>query len=118
MGENKILSFSRDRESLMERESTLRKHGFEVVSVSSDVEARFEIEMGRCGIFLICFRTNPETTQELADLFKLNCPKGHIIFVMNEKRDRAPRGADYAVPEAAGPEAIVRVLRVLGRLAA
>ena len=118
MGENKILSFSGDRESLMERESTLCKSGFGVVSVSSDVEARFEIEMGRCGILLICSRTNPETTQELADLFKLNCPKGHIIFVMNEKPDRAPRGADYVVPEAAGSEAIVGVLRALGTLAA
>ena len=116
MREDKILFLSADRESLMERE--LRKLGFGVVSVRSDVEARFEIEMGRCGVLLLGFRTNPEITQELADLFKLNCPKGHIIFVMNEKRNRALRGADYVVPEAGGPEAIVGVLRALGTVAA
>jgi hypothetical protein len=33
MVENKILSFGGDKESLMERESTLCKHGFRVVSV-------------------------------------------------------------------------------------
>jgi hypothetical protein len=69
-------------------------------------------------VLLLCFRTDPAITQELADLFKLSCPKGHIIFVMNEKPNRAPRGAEYVVPEAAGPQAILDALKALGKLAA
>ena len=102
----------------MERESALCDYGFQVVSVGSEAEARFEIEMGRCGVLLLCFRTNPEITQELADLFKLSCPEGQIIFVMNEKPDRAPRGVVYVVPDAAGPKAILGVLKELGMRAA
>jgi hypothetical protein len=48
-----VLSFSNDPEHLRERESAIRKGGFGVVSVSSEIAARFEIEMGRCVVNLL-----------------------------------------------------------------
>ena len=111
MDKEKVLSYSGDRNALIQRERAFRRNGFEVVSVESESQARLEIEMGRCGILSICFRTHPEKTREMAELFKRNCPEGSIIFVMNQTPDRAPHGVDYIVPESAGPEAIVDALR-------
>jgi hypothetical protein len=54
----KVLSYSGDRDALIQRERVLRRSGFDVVSVESESQARFEIEMGSCGILLICFRTH------------------------------------------------------------
>jgi hypothetical protein len=111
MDKEKVLSYSGDRNALIQRERALRRNGFEVVSVESESQARFEIETGRCGILLICFRTHPEKTREMTELFRKNCPEGSIIFVMNQTSDRAPHGVDYIVPESVGPEAIVDALR-------
>jgi DNA-binding response OmpR family regulator len=110
----KVLSYSRDRNTLIQRELALRRNGFEVVSVESESQARFEIEMGRCGILLICFRTHPEKTREMTEQFRKNCHEGTIVFLMNRSPERAPHGIDYIVPESAGPEAIIDALR-LGR---
>jgi hypothetical protein len=38
---------------LREREVALRKGAFQVHSANTETQARFEIEMGRCRIFLI-----------------------------------------------------------------
>ena len=111
MDKNKVLSFSGDRDSLVRREFALRNGGFTVVSLVSESQARFEIEMGSCGFLLICFRTRADTIRELTNLFRRNCPEGRIIFVMDETHERPPLAADYIVSESAGPEAIVRALR-------
>ena len=111
MDKEKVLSYSGDRNALIQRERALRRNGFEVVSVESENQAQFEIEMGSCGILLICFRTHREKAREMAELFKRNCSGGTIVFVMNQSPDRAPHGVDYIVPESAGPEAIIDVLR-------
>ena len=100
MDKEKVLSYSGDRNALIQRERVFRRNGFQVVSVESESQARFEIEMGRCGILLICFRTHPEKTREMTELFRKNCSEGVIIFVMNQTPDRAPHGVDYIVPEA------------------
>src|SRR5204863_9966950 len=63
------LSFSNDPEHLRERESAIRKGGFGVASVSSEIVARFEIEMGRCDVLLICYTIPPSVSSELASLF-------------------------------------------------
>jgi hypothetical protein len=60
MDRNVILSFSFDRERLAEREIALRHCGCEV-SASTASHARFEIEMGRCGVLLICQRSSALT---------------------------------------------------------
>ena len=48
MNENKILSFSPDKTMREKREAALRNGGFEVFSVNTESEARFEIEMVKC----------------------------------------------------------------------
>jgi hypothetical protein len=111
MDRNRVLSFSSDQKSLAEREMALCNNGFFVVSVASETEARFEIMMGLCGAFLICHRTNPDITQELAKLFQENCPEGVIVFIMDKTPHRAPRGVDYIIAEATGAEAIGRLLQ-------
>jgi hypothetical protein len=85
----------------------------EVVSVMSPIQARFEIEMGRCGIFLICYRLSPIAADELTTLFRRRCPQGQIIFVTELPGDvRMPTEADVTVPETGGPD---NILRALGR---
>lgn len=104
--ENTVLSYSRDPAVLAIREWSLRKGGFEVISVGSEAEARLEIEMGRCGILLVC--TN---VRDLIRLFRRYCADGRIIFVRTAMSSPPPKTADYVVEESEGPEAIVEVLR-------
>jgi hypothetical protein len=109
--EKMVLSFSRDPDSLVRREAALRSGGFEVISVKTESHARFEIEMGRCGVLVICYRVTAATVQDLTRLFRRSCPTGSIVFVMNRTDDGAPGDVDYKVPDSEGPEAIVQSLR-------
>jgi hypothetical protein len=110
MNQNKVLSVCPSRETLGRRETALREAGFEVVSVLTDTQARFEIEMGQCGVLLMCFRLFPEQVQELARLFKKNCPDGRIIFVMAEEHE-PPIDADIVLRDMDGPRALLTALR-------
>lgn len=112
---NVVLSFSSDNDLLHERELALRTCGFDVVSVRTASEARFEIEMGRCGTLLICFRTRSDTVRDVINLFRQNCPAGCVIFVTDQSNEGTPRDADYVIAESGGPEAIVRALSDMGR---
>jgi DNA-binding NtrC family response regulator len=112
MDKNTVLSLSPDKDALASREAILRHGGMRVVSVSSPVEARFEIEMGRCGVFLICYRLQQRDADELTNLFKRFCPYGQIIFVSNYMEGaKAPAEADIAIPESFGPELILNALK-------
>jgi hypothetical protein len=75
-----VLSFSLDLKTQREREAALRKGRFQVHSANTESQARFEIEMGRCGIFLICSRIAPLQAKELTGLFRRYCSDGRIIF--------------------------------------
>jgi hypothetical protein len=110
MNQNKILSVCPSRENLTDRETALREAGFEVVSVLSDTQARFEIEMGQCGVLLMCFRLFPEQVQELSRLFRKYCPDGRIIFVMAEEHE-PPIDADVVLRDMDGPRALLTALR-------
>jgi hypothetical protein len=113
MDNNTVLSLSPDQRALASREVTLRSGGMKVISVMSSIEARFEIEMGRCGVFLICYRLSPIAADELSSLFRRHCPQGQIIFITELPDDvSAPTEADVTVPETSGPE---NLLRALGR---
>src|SRR5438874_7835606 len=116
MDKNSVLSLSSDHAALSSREATLRNGGMKVVSVTSPIQARFEIEMGRCGVFLICYRLSIEQAEELTTLFRRNCPEGRIIFVTEpaQKTD-IPANTDYTVPESSGPELILSLLRDFGK---
>jgi hypothetical protein len=110
---NTVLSLSPDQRALASREVTLESGGMKVISVMSPIQARFEIEMGRCGVFLICYRLSPTAASELSSLFRRHCPQGQIIFVTEMPGDdRAPAEANITVPESSGPE---NILRALGR---
>jgi len=56
--ENIVLSLNPDGQKLHGQEgqeSVLRENGFEIISAATPLQARFEIEMGRCGIFLTSY---------------------------------------------------------------
>jgi hypothetical protein len=108
--EKTVLSFSHDPEQLRKREAAIRNGGFDVIPVSSEMAARFEIEMGRCGVLLICYTIPPPVSGELADLFRRSCPGG-LIIVVTKDRQTALGHADAIVPASDDPEAIVRTLQ-------
>jgi hypothetical protein len=113
MDQNTVLSLCPDQRALTSREVVLRTGGMKVISVTSPIQARFEIEMGRCGVFLICYRLSPITAGELTTLFRRHCPEGLIIFVTEVPGDkRVPAEANIAVQESTRPE---NILRALGR---
>ena len=55
MEKNTVLSFSPNKEALIVRQMALRDAGMKVVSVLTPSEARFEIQMERCGNLLMCY---------------------------------------------------------------
>jgi hypothetical protein len=108
--ENTVLSLNPDRETLLPHESALRKGDFEVISVSAPLEARFEIEMGRCGIFLTSYLTPFVVYRDLASLFRRNCPNGLIIFFMERPEDNIP-DADILLTDRHEPRFMVERIR-------
>ena len=106
-----VLSFSNDPEQLREREAAIRNSGFGAISVSSEIAARFEIEMGRCGVLLICYTIPPLVAKELAGLFRVSCPTGLIIAVTTDRKT-VSGDADLIIPSADGPDGIIRALHM------
>lgn len=109
-----VLSLGFDVPKLKLREAAICAGGFGVLSVTSGAQARFEIEMGRCGIFLTCDRVPAAENRELISLFRRNCSSGWVIFVTTDD-DASLRAdhmdADVWVREADEPESIVDSLR-------
>jgi DNA-binding NarL/FixJ family response regulator len=114
MDKNTVLSFCSSAEALKIREAALRNRGMEVVSVTSAVEDRFEITMGRCGILLICYRLFEDEAQEITRLFKHYCSQGRVVFVEEPSNvsSHAPSGTDVVLPESDGPDEIVKALKL------
>jgi len=88
----------------------LRGNGMEVISVMSSIQARFEIEMGRCGVFLICYRVSPTEADELTRLFRKSCPEGRVVFVGKTRDALAPAGIDSVVADSGSPESLTRAI--------
>jgi len=111
MDKNSVLSLSPDQGALAAREVTLRSGSMKVISVMSASQARFDIEMGRCGVFLICYRLSPIAADELSALFRRRCPQGQIIFVTELPGDeRVPAEANVTVSDSSGSESILQAL--------
>ena len=105
MDDNTVLSLSSDQAILNSRAIALRDGGTRVVSVMSRIQARFEIEMGRCGILLVCYRLSKAAVDDLTRLFRKISPQGLIIFISEVPGDdRVPAEADISLPESSGPE--------------
>jgi hypothetical protein len=112
MEKETVLSLSPSEAALEAREATLRNGGLNVISVMSPIQARFEIEMGRCGVFLVCYRVSREEAEELTNLFHRNCPEGRVIFVTPpDQITPAPPGVDIAVPETRAAEQVVKIVK-------
>ena len=80
--ENIVLSLNPDDQKLQGQGSILRDKGFEIIFAATPLQARFEIEMGRCGIFLTSYITPFAIYRDLANLFRRSCPNGLVIFLM------------------------------------
>ena len=94
-----VLSISRDESLLKVREHALRSAGYEVFSVTTEVKARFEIEMGQCGVLLLCHTLNQAVQRDLATLFAKNCHTGVIAFVMRSSDARPSPFADISLSD-------------------
>jgi hypothetical protein len=108
--ENTVLSLNPDGHMLARQEAALRENGFEVISVSSPLQARFEIEMGRCGVFLTCDITPFAIYQDLASLFWSSCPDGSVVFVTRYPERNNP-DADMILTDRDEPQSIVERIR-------
>ena len=116
MDKNTVLSLSPNQDALAMREATLRSGGLEVISVLSPIQARFEIEMGRCGVFVICYRVSRDQAEELTRLFRKNCPTGRVIFVTPPgQMGEVPGGTDFAVPESTCGEFVLQAVKEPGK---
>jgi len=112
MEKNSVLSVSPSREKLIVRHTALRDAGMNVTSVLTIAEARFEIQMGRCGNLLICHDLSPVQADDIAKLFRKYCPAGRIVFVTDGSgHASATPEADAYIPEASGPQELVQALR-------
>ena len=105
--ENTVLCLNPDGQTLRNHESALRESGFEVMSVSSPLQARFEIEMGRCGIFLSGYITPLPIYRSLVGLFRRSCPEGLVILVTHQHDASVPE-ADALLFSDDEPQAVVR----------
>jgi hypothetical protein len=108
--ENTVLSLNPDRETLLRYEVALRQSDFEVISVSAPVGARFEIEMGRCGVFISSYLTSLPILRDLATLFRRSCPNGVIVFLMERPDDNIP-DADICLSDRDDPRSVVDRIR-------
>lgn len=112
--ESKILSLDFDHEKLERREAALRAQGFEVKSVYSPGHARFEIEMGTCGILVTSRQVPDIVNRDLMDLFRRYCGDGLIVLVgADDVLSPSPYEppADIRIPQSRDPEGIVEVLQ-------
>ena len=104
--ENSVLSFDPDRKTLHNHELALRDGGYSVISVSSAVQARYEIEMGRCGILLLCYIVPPVVCLDLVSAFRSYCPPGLVVFLTKDSQFSLP-AADLLCLESDDPRVIV-----------
>src|ERR1700722_16947633 len=105
--ENTVLSLNPDRQKLLTHEAALREGGFQIISVSAPVEARFEIEMGRSGVLLAIYLA-------LASIFRRSCPGGLGVYVAQRPDDNI-REVDILLSDEDEPRSIVKRIRAMQR---
>jgi hypothetical protein len=107
--ENTVLSLNPDGQTLRSQESALRENGFEVISVPTPLQARFEIEMGRCGVFLTSHITPLPICRDLISLFRVSCPDGTVVFLTSPSFEQAVE-ADIVLSAQDDPQGVVNRL--------
>ena len=108
--ERVVLSLNPDRQTLHNYESALQENGFEIVSVNAPIEARFEIEMGRCGVFLTSYLTPLPIYRDLASLFRRSCPGGIVVFLAQNTQKQIP-DTDILLSDGDAPNSLLDRLR-------
>ena len=103
---NAVLSLNPDGRTLFNHELVLREGGYTVVSIRTPIEARYEIEMGRCGIFLLSYIVPPVTCLDLVSAFRRYCPPGVVVFLTKDPQFGLP-AADLLCLEGDDPYGIV-----------
>jgi hypothetical protein len=112
MDKNTVLSVSPSKDALILRQTILSNAGMKVISVFTLAEARFEIQMGRCGNLLMCYRLSSEQAGDIANLFRRYCPEGRIVFISDGTgQPTAPNEADASIPESGAPEHLLQAVR-------
>jgi hypothetical protein len=114
MTDKTVLLLSFDNEKLKTREALLRESGFNVVPVHSPTQARFEIEMGRCDIFVTCRLVPDIVNRDLTALFRQHCPGGGVVvLVTNDQASPSPYEpeVDIRVPESNDPKGVIEALQ-------
>jgi hypothetical protein len=109
--EQTVLSLNPDGHTLLSQEAALRENGFEVISVSSPMQARFEIEMGRCGILMTSHITPVSIFSDLVSLFRRSCPPGLVVYVASHPEDDIP-DADLVLSDEDEPQVMIHKIRV------
>jgi hypothetical protein len=71
-----------EKDLLPRREAALRGIGYRVFSTTSEACVRFEIQMGQCGVLLLCYTIPDAVRQDLVELFERHCHSGVIASVM------------------------------------
>jgi hypothetical protein len=112
--ENTVLSLNPDRQKLLAYEAALREGGFQIISVSAPVEARFEIEMGRCGVFLANYLAPIAIYRDLASLFRRSCPGGLVVYLAQRSDENIPE-ADLLLSDEDEPRSMVKRIRAMQR---
>lgn len=86
-----VLSLSAEADLLARREAFLQSAGFQVLSTTSEMQIRFEVQMGQCGVLLLCYTIHQAIHRDLAKLFTKNCKGSAIVCVMHpEQRKESP----------------------------
>ncbi len=70
---------------------------FRILSSEAEINARYEIEMGQCGVLLLCHTLHEAVRRDLATLFLNNCHGGIIAFVMHPSRQEPSQQANLAL---------------------
>jgi hypothetical protein len=110
--ENAVLAFNPDGKTLFKHEIALRDGGYAVISVSSAIQARYEIEMGRCGIFLLSYIVPPIVCVDLVGLFRRYCHSGIVIFLAKDPEASLP-DAEIFISEEDDPQTMVSRIATL-----
>ena len=105
----KVISVGSHPELLWLRDAVLRSAGFNVFS-TSDVERGMEsLEEGSCGVLLMCYSLPRLSRKRLAERFRLRCPFGRVVTVVNKKGKA--RFADFVVYGIDGPDALLETVK-------
>ena len=107
-----ILSVCPDKQLSRRRERVLQRAGLLVISVHTEVAARYEITLGRCGVLLLCHLLTWEARNDLARLFHESCPQPpHIVCVLAEQHHPCPEHATATVLHSCDAAALVNAVK-------